>query len=63
MKFFGSHQRKTLRKVETHLIAENTQGACAGSVVFSGSLRENMFKKCEIGLHTVLDFEWVNLRN
>ena len=33
MHFLGSDQRKTIFKIETHLMAKHTDGACAGAVV------------------------------
>ncbi len=54
MKFFGSKQRKTLFKVETHLIAEYTACAGTGAVALFNAVGHHMVKKFEILFHQIL---------
>ena len=41
VQFLGGEQRKALREVEPHLMAEHRQGADAGAVVLRNPIGEN----------------------
>ena len=47
----GGDQRKALREIEAHLVAEDRDGPRAGTVGFAGALVEDAAQKVMIGLH------------
>ena len=51
MDFFCRHERKTVGKVEAHLVAEYGTCAGTGAVVFIHSVFENVVQKIEILTH------------
>src|SRR5574337_604766 len=51
VQLLGGDQRKTLRKIETHLPAEHAARAGAGAVRLFGAMSEDVLKQIEIGTH------------
>ena len=51
--FLGGQKGKTLREVETHLMAENTDDARAGAVVLLHTLVEDALQEVKILFHGV----------
>jgi hypothetical protein len=51
VQFFCRHQRKSLGKVETKLIAKTTQGTRTGTIRFAGTGINYMFEEIEVLLH------------
>ena len=51
MQLLGGDQRKSLRKVEAHLPAEDRSGAGAGAIGFLDTVLENMSHQIVIGPH------------
>jgi hypothetical protein len=54
MALFGSHQRKTLGQVKTHLMTKHTHCAGAGAIFLFDSLIQHMLHQIEILLHYLL---------
>jgi hypothetical protein len=51
MQFLGRDERKTLGKVEPHLMAEDRKGAGARAIRLGHALVENAAEEIVIGLH------------
>src|SRR5690606_36984496 len=51
VQLLGGEQRKALRKIEAHLVAEDRAGADAGAVLLLDALVEDQLEQVEIGLH------------
>ena len=51
VQLLGGHQRKALRQVEAHLMAENRAGADAGAVALFDAFGEHAFHQVEILAH------------
>jgi hypothetical protein len=51
MYFLGSHQRKSVRRAEPHLVAENTRGTGTGTVAFESAVIEDMPEQIMVLLH------------
>ena len=49
--FFGGQQRKALRQIEAHLMAEQRQRAGAGSVLLAPALAQQQIEEIEILSH------------
>ena len=58
VKFFGCNHWETILKVKTHLVAKNTNCACARTVVFLSAIIQHVLHQIEILFHqNVLLFE------
>src|SRR5687767_3569811 len=51
VQLFSGQRRKTIIKIETHLVTENRFGSSAGAVRFLRTMFHNVFQKVDILLH------------
>ena len=51
VQLLGRHQRKALRQIEAHLVAEDRAGAGAGAVGFCGAFVQHLAHQVQIRLH------------